>query len=68
MTMHYIIFLDLGSAEHKVKFLSIGDSTVLPCIVNASNNIYPVPESIEWLKDDSQLEYEVRYGIVCKDR
>ena len=51
--------IDLGPAEDKVKFISNGDSTLLPCAINASNNVYPAPDGIEWRKDDRHLEDEV---------
>ena len=51
---------DLGPAEHEVKFISNGDSTLLRCAINASNNIYPAPDGIEWRKDGGKLEDEVR--------
>ena len=60
LCMVYCVCLDLGPAEHKAKFISNGDSILLPCAVNTSNKIYPVPDSIEWRKDDGQLENGVR--------
>lgn len=59
----HIIVVDLGPAKHKVKFLSSGDSVFLPCVVNASNNVYPIPDHIKWWKDGSQLEHEVKSCI-----
>lgn len=56
----FIIAIELSPTKHKTKFLSHGDSIFLPCTVNASNNVYPVPNSVEWWKDDSQLEDGVR--------
>ena len=44
-------FTVLGSAKQGIKFVSKGDSVFLPCIINASNNIYPQPVHIEWWKE-----------------
>ena len=59
-TIHVCVYLDLWPAEHKIKFISIGDSAILPCAINVSNNVYPVPHSVEWRKDGRQFQYEVR--------
>ena len=63
MLLHVVICyfpVDLSPAEHEVKFISKGDSAFLPCTVNASNNVYPKPDGIEWWKDDNRIEYGVR--------
>lgn len=60
LSMVCCICLDLWPTEHKVKFISNGDSILLHCAINASNNVYPVPDSMEWRKDGGQMEDEVR--------
>lgn len=60
MCLLYHFPVDLSPAEHEVKFISKGDSAILPCTVNTSNNVYPKPDGIEWWKDDNQIEYGVR--------
>lgn len=57
-------FIVLGTTRQEIKFVSNGDSAFLPCIVNASNNIYPQPDHVKWWKDNIQcgpLKCEVRY-------
>ena len=56
-------FLDLNPAEHKVKVISKGDSAFLPCTIYTSNNVYPKPDSIEWWKDNNQIEHGVSYNV-----
>lgn len=60
----YVTFIVLGSAKQEIKLVSSGDSVFLPCVINASNNIYPQPDHIEWWKGnircDPPLQCKVR--------
>ena len=53
--------LDLRPAKHIVESgITHGDSIFLPCVVNTSDGVFPMPDRVEWRKDDRGLENWVR--------
>ena len=58
----YAMSIDLRPTEHipVVKVIFNGDGTFLPCVINTSHGVFPMPDRVEWRKDGRGLENGVR--------